>query len=103
MEAPKWLTANIHTQWNSHFLCSNPLFLFRVHIVDISSIDEQHTTTKEDDDDDEEESGPALYISPLCNWCLPYTLALVYLSIHHNNERKKELISYMKKKDLDTI
>ncbi len=55
-----------YTQQNNHFLYSNPLF-FCVHIVDISSIDEQHITTKEEDDDDEEESGPALYISPLCN------------------------------------
>jgi hypothetical protein len=32
----------MHTQQNSHFLDANPLFLFRVHVIDISSIDEQH-------------------------------------------------------------
>jgi hypothetical protein len=32
---------------NSHFLDSNPLFLlFRVHVVDISLIDEQHKTQR---------------------------------------------------------
>ncbi len=51
MEAPEWLTANIHTiirtEQNSHFLDSNPLSLFfRVHTVDIWSIDEQHRTQK---------------------------------------------------------
>ena len=72
------------------------LFLFRVHIVDISSIDEQHITTKEEDDD-EKESGPALYISPLCNWMFAiYTIPR--LSPHSSKQRGKKRAHFIHKR-----
>ena len=54
-----------YTQQNSHFGDSNPLFLFRIYAVDISSIDEQRED--EGDDDGEEKGSPALFITSLCN------------------------------------